>query len=92
MCLSIEGPMSKKVKRIQSTFDVGDFKHPDKEVKVKSEGKLLQIKLVGGENPLVDKKVESDDIYIDENGVLSLCYTSLFSLQILEMLPNMIQI
>ena len=56
MCLSIEGPMSKKVKRIQSTFDVGDFKHPDKEVKVKSEGKLHQIKLVGGENPLVDKK------------------------------------
>ena len=69
MCLSIEEPMSKKVKRIQSTFDVGDFKHPDKNVKVKSKDKLHQIKLVEGENPLVDKKVDSDDIYIDENGV-----------------------
>ena len=69
MCLKIEEPMSNKVKRIQSTFDVGDFKHPDKDVKVKFKDNLHQIKLVEGENPFVDKKVESDAIYIDENGV-----------------------
>ena len=63
MCLKIEEPMSNKVKRIQSTFDVGDFKHPDKDVKVKFKDNLHQIKLVEGENPFVDKKVESDAIY-----------------------------
>ena len=73
--------MSKKIKRIQSTFDVGDFKHPDNEVKVKSKDKLHQIKLVDGENPLVDKKVDFDDIYWWK-WCLSLWYTSLFSLQI----------
>ena len=56
MCLKIEEPMSNKVKRIQSTFDVGDFKNPDKDVKVKFKDNLHQIKLVEGENPSVDKK------------------------------------
>lgn len=69
MSLIIEEPMSNKVKRIQTTFDVGDFKHSDKRAKVRSKDNLHQIKLIEGENPLVDKKVESDDIYVDENGV-----------------------
>ena len=69
MCLKIEKTRSKKVTNIQSTFDVGDFKHPDRKDKSKLKDNSRQNKLVKGESPFVERKCESESIYIDEKGI-----------------------
>lgn len=69
MHLKIHAPLSKQVCDVQSSFDVGDFKHPEKRVFKEIEDHTSQNKLVDGEHAPVDRKVSSDEVYVDEDGV-----------------------
>ena len=69
MCLLIRSVISEKVANVQSTFDVGDFKHPDKVESKHIKDTSNQNKLIIGCERLYDKKTSSDEIYVDEKGV-----------------------
>ena len=69
MCLKIGEVISNKVTEVQSTFDVGDFKHPEKCKKEKIMDNTHQKQLISGCRPQRDKKTDSNEIYVDENGV-----------------------
>ena len=82
MNLIIENPRSKKVKEVQSRFDVGDFKKAEKSENNSDEDDSKPIKLIDYSGELYDKKTTSDEIYVDENGVYQYVVPSLFSLWI----------
>ena len=69
MCLLIRTVISEKVANVQSTFDVGDFKHPDKVESKRIKDNSNQNKLIIGCEKPYDKKTSSDEIYVDEKGV-----------------------
>ena len=82
MNLIIEKPGSKKVKEVQSRFDVEDFKKAEKSENNSDEDDSKPIKLIDYSGELYDKKTTSDEIYVDENGVYQYVVPSLFSLWI----------
>lgn len=48
MCLKKRKVISDKVEEVQSTFDVGDFKHPDRSSSDVKKNNTAQMKLVIG--------------------------------------------
>ena len=65
MCLKIEEPKSKKVVGIQTTFDIEKFKSLDES---DSDSKDNNKIIIGSEKKYI-KKTDSEDIFVDENGV-----------------------
>lgn len=69
MYLCVRDIKSKKVVDVQTTWDVGDFKHPNKVEFECFEDNSIQNKLIIGCEEVYDKKTDSDEIYVDEKGV-----------------------
>ena len=69
MCLTKSEVISDKVGVVQTTFDVGDFKHPDRDSYKSKKDDSNQMKLIIGCEKVYDKKTDCDDIIVDENGV-----------------------
>ena len=69
MNLIIGDFISKKVRDVQSRFDVEDFKKAKKSEENSDENNSKPIKLIDYSGEPYDKKTTSDEIYLDENGV-----------------------
>ena len=61
--------ISKKVRDVQSRFDVEDFKKAKESENNSDEGSSESIRLIDYSGDPYDKKTTSDEIYVDENGV-----------------------
>ena len=86
MCLTKSEVISDKVGVVQTTFDVGDFKHPDRDSYKSKKDDSNQMKLIIGCEKVYDKKTDCDDI-------MNIIILSLIVLIAdLQMLQNMIQI
>ena len=69
MCLKKTKRIIDKVKECQTTFDVGDFKHPDRSSSDKKKNNNNQKKLLLGFEKVHDEKIDFDGIYVDEKGI-----------------------
>lgn len=69
MNLIINSIKSKNITEVQSTLDVGDFKHKNSPEKPQIKDNTIQRKLIIGCEQLYDKKTTNEDIYVDEKGI-----------------------